>query len=331
MTTTTARAPIERAIARAIAAPPARRAAVDLGNGSVNAVADDRVTTHPSLSADRGVETWAGAPRPGVHHLTIDGINVVVGDAALGYGSADPLMAGYDAAEMWRRYTEPRARWHLLAALVSLYPDHPDLVIDRLTTGAPAALVKQHGAAINAALVGAYTFAYQGRPRRIEIASVDVLAECRAAAVLLPADAPQEAIVHDVGNGTWQAMLVVNGQPKGVKTWAEGGAVLLDRAGVNGLPVARWRIVDAMRRDTKAHPAERAAFAKEAQGLIRAKDRELGGAMADVQHYVIGGYAPLIAPALAGLWGKTRVVVLGDETSNARAYWRSMEGMVARG
>jgi hypothetical protein len=316
---TTTRVPIERAIARAIAAPP-RVIAVDAGNATTTALTPEAAAFFPSFVATRGVRPFAGRAAAGYHHLTWEGQHYLVGDAAIAHGRTETLLAELDPARAHLRYTEPASVVTMLAAICAVCPEQ-HITIDVLSTGAPQGFSDQQRAVIAAGLTGAYTLAYNGQPRRVEVRAVRVLLEAWGLLALLP-DSSGYGVIHDVGGRTWQPVPYRDGAALGTpRSWDEGADRILDLAGVNSDPAARWELLGELRRSPKAHPEIRAAIAAQVNALLDEKQRRVNLAAA-TRHTVAGGLAPVLVPILKDRYKAATVAAISEapERANAAAY-----------
>lgn len=295
--------------------------AVDPGNATTTAIsADGRAVFFPSFVASRGVRPFAGRVSEGYHHLSYQGREYLVGDAALSHGRYETLLAEMDAGRAWERYIDRLSVVTLLTAICAA-TDAPTV---ELATGAPQSFEDATLAAIGSKLTGTYEVIYNGQPRTITIRAARVYRE--AASLLgLISDLAGYGIVHDVGGRTWQPVPYRDGRMLGTpRSWDEGTDRLLDLAGVNTDPGARWALVAEMRRNVKAHPAIRESIAGAVNALLDEKNRRINIDAAD-RHIVAGGLAPVLVPILQARYRGKRVEAISErpEASNAIAYLKA--------
>lgn len=306
----------------------------DIGNATTSiANADGALAFFPSFVAAINVRPYQGATRIKTdrHHISIDGINAIVGADAIDIYGHDTLMAdAYSAQDAYKRYLEPSSLYALLAGISTAYPDADDLNVN-LGTGAPLSIFEPHAEAIRTHYLRSFAYAYNGHARRVTFTDVQIYGEGMEALRLLPANLRTGNVaVHDLGGRTYNVILFKNGARRAEKTFDLGIDRLLGSIpSVSNDPGARWAIQSDMRTNKKAHTAIRQAMESATHQAIGQIERKVNLPAAD-RHVLLGGGAVYLKDVLKSKYGKP-VIVLNDkapEAANAIAYARAISGVM---
>lgn len=299
----------------------------DIGNLTTTVISEGKSTFFPSFTASIGKTTYGGNSKITTdhHHLTVDGINVVIGVGAIGSYGMDTLLAEYKPENAWRRYVDPMAKYCFFAGLAASFLTTDTLGV-RLATGAPLGIYQNATDAIKKFYMGEHKFVYNGHTRTVVVSDVFVYGEGNEALRLVP---PRERagkiVVHDIGGRTWNVIMFKDGERLGHKTYDMGIDKVFGFPAMSPLvpgdPGARWAMQQDMRKNPKAHMAVRKQLTEIlVQGLGRI-ERKLPIASAD-KHILIGGGAfDLLAP-IEAQYKKEGIVLNGTapEGVNAIAY-----------
>lgn len=299
----------------------------DIGNATTSVVTHPARSSafFPSFVATVGVGAYEGLSKIATtrHHLSVDGANVLVGAEAFDGGlGADSLLAEYGQADAWKRYTDPRSLYCLLAGISAAFVE-ADAIGVRLATGAPLSIFQTHAEEIKRRFLGEHRYTYNGHARTVVVRDVQVYGEGREVLRLLPAEQRRGRIaVHDLGGRTWNVLLFKDGALLGAKTYDMGIDKLLNAiTSVSSDPGARWALRQEMRRSGKAHSTARAELERLIGQALDVIERKipLGGAE---RHALVGGGAFDLLPVLRARYKAPAQVLNGDapEGANAAAY-----------
>lgn len=300
----------------------------DIGNATTSVVARglNRGAFFPSFVATVGVQPYEGLSKIATdrHHLSVNGAHALIGaDAFAGGLGADTLLAEYEPADAWRRYTDPRSLYCLLAGISAAFVE-ADCIGVQLATGAPLSIYQARAAEISQALIGTHEYSYNGHRRKVIIKDVQVFGEGREALRLLPVDARRGRIaVHDLGGRTWNVLLFKDGALLGAKTYDLGIDKLLNAIPfVSTDPGARWALRQNLRQHAKHDASVRKALDTLLMQALDVIERKIPLGGAD-QHALLGGGAFDLAPILKARYKGAGMTILNGEApegANAAAY-----------
>lgn len=299
----------------------------DIGNATTSVVTQpvQRAAFFPSFVATVGVGPYEGLSKIATsrHHLTVDGVNAIVGAEAFDGLGADSLLAEYGQADAWKRYTDPRSLYCLLAGISAAFVE-ADAIGVKLATGAPLSIFQTHAEEIKARFLGTHEYSYNGHTRKVIVRDVRVYGEGREVLRLLPeADRRGRVAVHDLGGRTWNVLLFKDGALIGAKTYDMGIDKLLGAIKVVSTdPGARWELRQEMRQSGKAHAPVRGELKKLLASALDVIERKIPLAGAE-RHALVGGGAFDLMPVLESRYKGAAVQILnGDapEGANAAAY-----------
>lgn len=296
----------------------------DLGNATVSvATVDGSVVFFPSFVATMGVRTYSGKGNARRHHISMDGINVLVGVDAIDAIGTDTLMAdAYTAQDAFTRYLDMPSLYALLAGVAAAASE--DHLTVNLGTGAPLSIFEPHGETIAAHFRRRFDFTYNGRDRSVTFANVQVYGEGMEAIRLLPeAQQAGNVAIHDIGGRTWNTLLFKDGALRAYRTHDLGVERLLSSlpALVSTDSAVRWAMQAEMRANAKSHPDVRVAMAEVVKRALKTIERKVNLPAAD-RHVLLGGGAVYLPAVIKAVYNKP-VLTLNDkapEAANAIAY-----------
>lgn len=299
----------------------------DIGNATTSVVVGSVGRPNaffPSFVANVGIDDYVGASKIATarHHIKAGGVNALVGDHALQMGGT-AILSELDQAEAWKRYTNARSTYCLLAGVSAAFPE-TDLLGVTLATGAPLSIFNAYGDKIAKHYTRKWQYAYNGHERTVVIPEVRIFGEGRELPRLLPYERRMGKLaVHDIGGRTWNVLLFYNGALIGAETFDMGIDRLLRRiAAVPSDPGGRWAIQREMRADDRAHMPIRSALRRLMAAYLPVIQEKVRIDRAE-SHAVAGGGAFDLAAVLHATFGAASVGVLnGDapESANAVAY-----------